>query len=159
MIAWIRVSEDAFVGFKQKGDVFYKALAEYHATIQLLTCPKRSAKPVKRRAWKILSECLAFAGCVAKVTKAQPSGTNSKDIICLATEIMNKLKMLSIIKDCGATFRFSSCWQQLMGHLKFDLFPVLYTRTTVKKKKKKLLKKKRKITKEVLAVNERRLWI
>lgn len=69
----------------------------------------------------ILSETLWFAGCVAKVITAQPSGTNSSDVIYLATELYNKRCIESISEGCGPTFKLFSCWSELKDHSKFDI--------------------------------------
>lgn len=119
--AWVRVSEDAIIGSDQKGEAFYRAVSEYFDTIKPSYCTNRNAKSVERRVRKLLSECLSFAACVARVTNAQPSGTNGDDVLHLATALYNKYDIRSVEESCGGPFKHLECWHLLKDHPKFDL--------------------------------------
>lgn len=119
--SWIRTSEDAVIGSDQKGEVFFKAINEYYHTIKPAYCSRRNDKSTERRIKKILADCLSFAGCVAKVSSARPSGTNSDDELHLATALFNKLEITSMSDSCGPPFKFMSSYHLLKDHPKFDL--------------------------------------
>lgn len=119
--AWVRVSEDAIVGSDQRGDAFYKAINELYKTLKPWYVQKRNNRLVVRPLRKILSECLSFSASVAKVSNCQPSGTNTADVIHLATSMFNKMEVASTKEDSGPPFKFLSCWSILKDHSKFDL--------------------------------------
>lgn len=119
--AWVRVSEDAVVGSDQKAEVFYRAVNEFYETIKPAYYQKRNVKSIERRLKKILAECLSFAGCVAKVNNAKPSGCNEDDVVHLGTALFNKIEISSVTEDCGPPFKFMTCWSLLKDHPKFDV--------------------------------------
>lgn len=119
--AWVRVSEDAIVGSDQKGETFFKAIADLYATLKPAYCQHRTTESVKKRVKKLLQECLMFGTHVAKINRAQPSGTNSDDVVHLATALYNKLEISSVTDSSGPPFKFLSCWTILKEHPKFDV--------------------------------------
>lgn len=120
--AWARVSEDAVTGSDQKGEVFFKAVHDLFDTLKPGYCQARPVKSTTRRAKKILTECLAFSGCVAKVRNARPSGASNNDIFHLATAMLNKVQISSVTDDCGPPFKFHAAWRVLKDHPKFELY-------------------------------------
>ena len=119
--AWGRISENAITGSDQKGEAFYRAIADLFDTLKPSYCTGRNVKSIERRVRKILSECLSFAACVARVTNAQPSGTNAEDVLHLATALFNKYEITSVEQSCGPPFKHLDCWHLLKEHPKFDL--------------------------------------
>lgn len=115
------MSEDSIVGSDQKGEIFYRSIAEHYDATKPAWCSGRTVKSVERRMRKLLTECLSFAACVARVSNAQPSGTTSDDVLHLATALHNKLEITSVTESCGAPFKYFSCWKLLKDHPKFDL--------------------------------------
>lgn len=119
--SWIRVSEDSVVGAEQKGETFYREITEYYNSIRPSYRPQRSTESIKKRVKKLLCDCQAFGGCVARVTRVRPSGASDEDVLHLATALFNKLNISSVQEECGPEFRHLSCWKILKDHPKFEL--------------------------------------
>lgn len=111
------------VGSDQKAETFYAAVNEYFEAVKPCYCPTQNVKSIERRVRKFLLKYFQFSSYVAKATTAQPSGSNSDDILQLETALLNKRNVLSVSDDCGPPFKHQSCWELLRDHPKFDVPP------------------------------------
>lgn len=85
--ARIIISENAIMGRTQKGEAFYKSFKKFYSSTKPDYSRNQENKSIDRLVRKILSECHSCFSYVAKISKSQPSGINSNDIMHLSNQL------------------------------------------------------------------------
>lgn len=101
---------------------FYKAVSKCYESAEPVYCQSQITTWIERRVKKTISECLRFASCIAKAMSAQPSRTNTDDVLKQVTAMFNKCVVMSVEDDCGPSFKHQNCWELLKGHSKSVCF-------------------------------------
>lgn len=83
--------------------------------------PIRTCESVKKRAKKLLKECLSFVTHVAKIQSNQTSDTTYDVAIHLATALYNNMEIPSVEQEYEPAFKQLSCWNLLKAQPKLAL--------------------------------------
>lgn len=97
-------------------------LPGHHRSVQLYlracTAPGADAGIHQKALKPVTQECVAFVSCVARIERANPSGTNKDDRVRLETGLYNGKMFMTVQKDCGPEFKFFAAWMELKDHPK-----------------------------------------
>jgi len=118
--AWITVSENSILGTEQKADDFMQQVADfYNESFKPANRESRTPESIRARSKAIHKECMLFSGCYARVVRAMHTGVSARDLISMATALLNGVEMSEAQEDYGKPFRFLSAWEVLRHHEKF----------------------------------------
>ena len=81
--------------------------------------PIRSSESIKKRVKLILKYCISFGGCVAKIIRSNPNGTNKNDHIHRAIALYNEKIVSSALDDVGPDFKYLLAFGELRKNPKF----------------------------------------
>lgn len=94
-------------------------IKEYYNIFRPSYCLQCPTESVRKQVKSLLYLCQAFAGCVATITSARPTGTSDNAVLHLYTDPYNKKDVGSVHKPCGLPFRHLPRWEILKDHPKF----------------------------------------
>lgn len=85
--------------------MFFCLPTSYMKLCALQTAWNKNEKSFERCARNMWTECLYFVGCVAKICKARPGGSNHKDVFQIVIAQFNKMQILSGKESWGDTYK------------------------------------------------------
>ncbi|XP_010513730.1 PREDICTED: glutathione S-transferase T3-like [Camelina sativa] len=110
--AWLNTSKDPIVSNGQKGEAYWKWVAEYfNASPKVVGLEKRAPSHIKQRWGKINDNVCKFVGCYEAATKQRSSGQNEDDVMKLANEIyFNDHKVKFTLQHAWLELRYDQKW-------------------------------------------------